>query len=122
MTISEQIFNLDTEIQKLSKALCATGLLIQHLKHSTAYIPERHAFCLGECESVLRWTESQIQEEIGKRLCDVLGCQVIDVDVLDTFFRRKFLVNLLRKIQGVEAHIERAVMIHRARNFQIRKI
>lgn len=85
MTISEQIFKLDTEIQKLSKALCATGLLIQHLKHSTAYIPERHAFCLGECESVLRWTESQMQEEIGKRLCDVLGCQVIDDDVLDAF-------------------------------------
>lgn len=36
--------------------------------------------------------------------------------------RRKVLVNSLRKTQGVEAHIERAVMIHRARNFQIRKI
>lgn len=85
MTISEQIFKLDTEIQKISKALCATGLIIQHLKHSHAYIPERHSLCLGECESVLRYTESQMHEELGRRLSDVLGCQVIDDEILEAF-------------------------------------
>jgi hypothetical protein len=85
MTIAEEIFRLDTEIQKLSKALCATGLIVQHLKHSHAYIPDRHAFCLSECESVLRWTESQMHEELGKRLSDVLGCQVIDDEVIAAF-------------------------------------
>lgn len=36
--------------------------------------------------------------------------------------RRKVLVSSLRKVKGPEAHIDRAVMIHRARNFEIRKI
>jgi len=85
MTISEEIFRLDTEIQKLSKTLCASGLIIQHLKHSKAYVPDRYAYFINECESLIRYTESQIHEEIGRRVSELLGSKIVDDEILDAF-------------------------------------
>lgn len=85
MTLSEQVFKLDTEIQKISKALCASGLIKQHIQHSQIYIPERHSSFINECISVISFSESQMHEELGERLCTILGCSVIDDDVINAF-------------------------------------
>lgn len=89
MTIVEQIFQADTELEKLSKAICALSLIKQHLTYSKIYIPERFDRCLNDCIASLISAELGIQTEMGKRLSTILNCEVIDDEILQAFLPPK---------------------------------